>query len=45
MAGLLLADKTAGLEDKLREAQVEAVALRAKLDDAQAQPAPAPQRI
>ena len=45
MAGLLLADKTAGLEYKLREAQVEAVALRAKLDDAQAQPAPAPQRI
>lgn len=45
MAGLLLADKTAGLEDKLREAQVEAVALRAKLDSLQSQPAPAPQRI
>jgi cell division protein ZapA len=45
MAGLLLADKTAGLEDKLREAQVEIVELRARVDRMQSQPQPEPQRI
>ncbi len=38
MAGLMLADKTAGLEDKLREAQ-------AQLAQVTAQPTPEPQRI
>ena len=38
MAGLMLADKTAALEDKVREAE-------AKLAHQQSQPAPEPERI
>lgn len=45
MAGLLLADKTAGLEDRLRAVQAEAAGLRAALTEAQNRPVPAPQRI
>lgn len=36
MAGLLLADRTAGLEDKVREANERAAQLQAQLDTAQA---------
>lgn len=36
MAGLLLADRTAGLEDKVREAEGKAAQLQAQLDSAQA---------
>jgi len=35
MAGLLLADRTAGLEDKVREAEARAVQLQARIDSAQ----------
>lgn len=34
MAGLLLADRTAGLEDKLRDAEHKLAELQAQLDDA-----------
>ena len=36
MAGLLLADRTAGLEDKVREAEGKAAQLQAQLESAQA---------
>ncbi len=45
MAGLMLADKTAGLEDKVREAEAEAAKMRAQIETMQAQPAPAPERV
>lgn len=45
MAGLMLADKTAGLEDQVRQLQTEADTLRAKVADLEAQPAPEPLRI
>ncbi|MBR2654963.1 cell division protein ZapA [Yoonia sp.] len=45
MAGLLLADKTAGLEEKLNQAQVEMIELRADLDRAKSKPTPEPQRV
>ncbi|WP_281981965.1 cell division protein ZapA [Thalassorhabdomicrobium marinisediminis] len=44
MAGLLLADRTAGLEDKLREAEARIAELQAQIDSAPTQ-APEPQRI
>lgn len=52
MAGLMLADKTAGLEDQLRQAeksiaaaQAEAAAARAELETVRAQPAPDPEKV
>lgn len=45
MAGLMLADKTAGLEDRLREAEDKHAELQARIDDLQDRPAPEPQRI
>ncbi len=45
MAGLMLADKTAGLEDKVREAEAESAKMRAQIETMQAQPAPAPERV
>lgn len=45
MAGLMLADKTAGLEDKVREAEAEAAKMRAQIEGFQAQPAPEPERV
>ena len=45
MAGLMLADKTAGLEDKVREVESEAAKLRAQIETFQAQPKPDPQRV
>ena len=45
MAGLMLADKTAGLEDKVRALQGEAGELRAAIETLKSQPAPVPQRI
>ncbi|SFS12891.1 cell division protein ZapA [Yoonia litorea] len=45
MAGLMLADKTAGLEDKVQTLEQEAGELRAAIETLKAQPAPAPQRI
>lgn len=45
MAGLMLADKTAGLEDKVRELEAGAANLRAQMESLQSQPAPEPVRI
>lgn len=45
MTGLMLADKTAGLEDKVREAEAEAAKMRAQIETLQSQPAPAPERV
>jgi len=39
MAGLMLADKAAGVEDQLREAQNKAGELQARIDELQANPA------
>jgi cell division protein ZapA len=45
MAGLMLADKTAGLEEKLREVEAEAAKIRAQVEMLQSQPTPAPERV
>lgn len=45
MAGLMLADKTAGLEDRVREADGELSKLRAQVERYETQPAPEPTRI
>lgn len=45
MAGLMLADKTAGLEDKVREQEDKIAALVAERDTLRNQPAPEPERI
>ena len=45
MAGLMLADKTAELEDKVRTLEAEAGEMRAAIETIKTQPAPAPQRI
>lgn len=45
MAGLMLADKTAGHEDKLREAAAREAALTQELEQLRNQPAPEPERV
>ncbi|WP_417724084.1 cell division protein ZapA [Salipiger sp.] len=45
MAGLMLADKTAGLEDRLREAEDRMGVLSEELRELRERPAPAPERI
>lgn len=45
MAGLMLADKTAGLQDKLREAEDRLAEKEAELDQLRHAPAPEAQRI
>ncbi|MBQ0749370.1 MAG: cell division protein ZapA [Roseovarius sp.] len=45
MAGLMLADKTAGLQDKLREAEDRLAEKDAELDQLRNAPAPEAQRI
>lgn len=45
MAGLMLADKTAGLEDRVREADAEAAKLHAQIEALQSLPKPAPERV
>lgn len=52
MAGLMLADKTAGLEDQLRQAeqaltaaQADLVAARQEAETLKARPAPAPEKV
>lgn len=45
MAGLMLADKTAGLEDKVREIESEAAKLRLQIEAFKSQPKPDPERI
>ncbi|MCQ0092866.1 cell division protein ZapA [Roseovarius sp. M141] len=45
MAGLMLADKTAGLQDKLREIEDRMAEKEAELDHLRNTPAPAPERV
>ncbi|MEP2531025.1 cell division protein ZapA [Shimia sp.] len=45
MAGLMLADKTAGAEDKLREVEAKLVAQERELEALRNAPAPEPQKI
>jgi cell division protein ZapA len=45
MAGLLLADKTAGLQEQVKEAETALKNARAELEAAKAQPAPEPERV
>ncbi|PRY78843.1 cell division protein ZapA [Yoonia maritima] len=45
MAGLMLADKTVGLDAKLNKAQTEVEALRSELKTLRSQPAPVPERV
>lgn len=45
MAGLMLADKTAGVEDRLREVSAELEALQAELHALKNQPTPDPVRV
>ena len=42
MAGLMLADRTAGLEDQLRESELELNGLRAQIEEAASRP---PERV
>lgn len=45
MAGLMLADKTAGLEDQLREAQERLTAQDSEMEALRQRPAPEPTRV
>ena len=45
MAGLMLADKTAGVEDRLRELKHKLADMETELDRLRAAPAPEPDRI
>ena len=45
MSGLMLADKTAGLEDRLREAEDRIAVLQEELFGLRNRPAPAPERV
>ena len=45
MAGLMLADRTASVEDQLREAEARIATLDAELAALRAQPGPQPQRV
>lgn len=45
MAGLMLADKTAGLEDKLREADAQLAEKDAQIAQLVARPAPPPEKV
>ncbi|MBT56406.1 MAG: cell division protein ZapA [Mameliella sp.] len=45
MAGLMLADKTAGLEERLREAQDKLKAVEGELSELKSKPAPAPEKV
>jgi cell division protein ZapA len=45
MAGLMLADKTAGLEEKLRNAEEVLGQMEAELEELKSRPAPKPERV
>ena len=45
MAGLMLADKTAGAEDQLREAEARMAELEAEVARLKSRPAPAPEKV
>ena len=45
MAGLMLADKTAGMEEQLREREVQMSALQSELQELRSKPAPEAKRV
>ena len=45
MSGLMLADKTAGMEEQLRAAEAKMAAMEGELETLRNAPAPAPERI
>jgi len=45
MAGLMLADKTAGLEEKLRDAEGKLGSQEALIEEMRSTPSPAPERV
>ncbi|PYG31622.1 cell division protein ZapA [Pelagimonas varians] len=45
MSGLMLADKTAGLEEKLREAEDKMSALSSELEELKSAPPPMPEKV
>lgn len=45
MSGLMLADKTGGLEDKLRAAEAELAAAKQTIEELENRPAPAPETV
>lgn len=45
MAGLLLADKTAAVEDRVREVEAQLAEAQAELEQLRAAPAPEPQKV
>ncbi|MFK7753239.1 MAG: cell division protein ZapA [Sedimentitalea sp.] len=45
MAGLLLADKTAAVEDKIKEVEARLAEREAELEQVRAAPGPAPERV
>jgi cell division protein ZapA len=45
MAGLMLADKTGSLEDKVRDLEAETAEARAYVENLKLQPAPEPVRV
>ena len=45
MAGLMLADRTAGLDDRVKEANAQIAALKAEVEQLKSRPAPAPERV
>lgn len=45
MAGLMLADKTAAMEDKVREMEDLVAAAQAELNELKSRPAPEPERV
>ncbi|MGZ9810047.1 cell division protein ZapA [Pseudoroseicyclus sp. H15] len=45
MSGLMLADKTAGLEDRVKEAEDRVAALTAQLEELNNRPPPEPERV
>ena len=45
MAGLLLADRTAGLEDQMRQSEGKLAALQAEIERLKATPLPDPERV
>ena len=45
MAGLMLADRTAAVEDKVRELEAELASARARIDELESRPAPEPREV
>jgi len=45
MAGLMLADRAAGIEDQLRDAEARVAGLRSEIESLRSRPAPPPERV